>query len=146
MLTNQSFLDCAYEEMKKAKGAINFVELFDKIAKDLELTDEEKKSRIGRFYTDMTLDGRFVALTDNMWDLRSRHTYDKVHIDVNDVYSDVEEGDEDEEDEEEEKEYDASIAGKPVAAEEAPEAEETEDGEEKPEAISPEDLGIKGDI
>jgi DNA-directed RNA polymerase subunit delta len=148
MIETKSLLECALEEMQKAKGSIAFSELYNRIAKDLEMTDDEKKARVGRFYTDMTLDGRFVALTDGMWDLRARHTYDKVHIDVNDVYSDVEAEDEDEEDEEEDKEYNAQVEGKPVAEEaEGGEAEEGEgNDEEKPEAINPEDLGIKGDI
>jgi DNA-directed RNA polymerase delta subunit len=34
------------------------------------------------------LDGRFVFLGDNLWDLRSRQTFDKVHIDMKDAYSD----------------------------------------------------------
>ena len=37
------------------------------------------------------MDGRFVNLGDNQWDLRTNQTYDKVHIDMNDVYSDIEE-------------------------------------------------------
>ena len=53
----------------------------------------------------MMLDGRFVTLGDNLWDLRSRHTFDKVHIDMKDVYSDVETVDDDNEEEEEEKIY-----------------------------------------
>ena len=52
------------------------------------------------------LDGRFVTLGENQWDLRSSHTFDKVHIDMKDVYSDVEaEEDDDEEELEEEREY-----------------------------------------
>ena len=35
----------------------------------------------------MMLDGRFVTLGENEWDLRSRHTFDKVHIDMKDVYN-----------------------------------------------------------
>ena len=41
--------------------------------------------------TQLTLDGRFVTLGENVWDLRIRHTFDKVHIDMNEVYSDDEE-------------------------------------------------------
>jgi len=147
MIETKSLLDCALEEMAKAKGSIAFTELYEKIAKDLEMNEDEKKAHIGRFYTDLTLDGRFVAMTDGVWDLRSRHTYDKVHIDVNDVYSDVEAEDEDSEDEEEDKEYNAAVEGKPAEDGETVEPEEgADDGEEKPEAINPEDLGIKGDI
>ena len=52
------------------------------------------------------LDGSFVTLGENLWDLRSSHTFDKVHIDMKDVYSDVEATDDsDEEELIEEKEY-----------------------------------------
>ena len=75
------------------------------------MSEEEKNARLGTFYTDLTLDGRFVALTDNNWDLRKNHTYDKVHIDYNEVYSEEEDSDdkdkeEESEDEESEKEVD----------------------------------------
>jgi DNA-directed RNA polymerase subunit delta len=129
---NKSLLDTAFAIMSASKKEISFMDLFNQVAKELALTDDEKKATIGEFFTELTLDGRFVALTDNGWDLRARHTYDKVHIDVNDVYSDVEEGDEDEEDEEEEKEYNAAVEGKDVGGEEKPEAEEADDTPEKP--------------
>ena len=132
MDNTKSMLDVAFELMSKTKKTVSFTDLYDQIAKALAMNDDEKKSHIGEFYTELTLDGRFVALTDNAWDLRARHTYDKVHIDVNDVYSDVEEGDEDEEDEEEEKEFEAQIEGKPVVPEAAPEAETEETDAEKP--------------
>jgi DNA-directed RNA polymerase subunit delta len=132
MDNTKSMLDVAYELMTKTHKEVTFTDLYDQIAKTLAMNDDEKKSHIGEFYTELTLDGRFVALTDNGWDLRARHTYDKVHIDVNDVYSDVEEGDEDEEDEEEEKAFEAQIEGKPVADTAAPEAESEETDAEKP--------------
>ena len=53
------------------------------------------------------LDGRFVTLGENQWDLRVRHKYESVHIDMSEVYSDVETYDEDSEEEEEEAEYNA---------------------------------------
>ena len=45
-------------------------------------------------------------LGENEWDLRERHVFDKVHIDMRDVYSDVQTSDDDiEEKDEEEEEY-----------------------------------------
>lgn len=110
-----SLPETAFAILSKEKDPLKFQELYAKLAAELEMSDDEKGAHIGQFYTDISLDGRFVGLTDNTWDLRSRHTYDKVHIDVNDVYSEVDEGERDAEDAKEEAEYDASIQGTVVS-------------------------------
>jgi DNA-directed RNA polymerase subunit delta len=38
----------------------------------------------------LCVDGRFVTLGNNTWDLRTRHTFDKVHIDMNEIYNEEE--------------------------------------------------------
>ena len=43
---------------------------------------EEANKKAGQYFTNMMLDGRFVTLGENEWDLRSRHTFDKVHIEI----------------------------------------------------------------
>lgn len=140
MKTEKSMIETAYEIMEASNTPIAFTAFYDKIGEALAMSPEEKNERIGDFYTDLTLDGRFVSLTDNTWDLRSRHTYDKVHIDVNDVYSQVEESDADEEDKKEEKEYNAEIEGKTLEEEEPL---EQEDGEEKSPEETLSSLGVK---
>lgn len=131
MDTTKSMLDVAFEAMVANKKEMSFSDLYNAVATTLTMTEDEKKNHLGQFYTDLTLDGRFVAMTDNVWDLRSRHTYDKVHIDINDVYSDVEESDEDAEDEQEEKAYDAEVEGKPLPEAESHASEETNNDDEK---------------
>ena len=76
------------------------------------------------------LDGRFVTLGENQWDLRSRHTFDKVHIDMRDVYSDVETSDDDEEEDEEDKEYNKVFETKDNDDFEEEESDEEKDEEE----------------
>lgn len=88
---NESMKDVAYSILKDKKEPITFADLFKDVTSKLELTPDEAKQKIAYFYTDITLDGRFVDLKDNTWDLRERQTYDKVHIDMNDVYSDIDE-------------------------------------------------------
>jgi DNA-directed RNA polymerase subunit delta len=136
---SKSMLEVAYETVAKSKKAMSFADIYAAVASTLKMTDEEKKAHLGAFYTELTLDGRFVALTDNAWDLRSRHTYDKVHIDVNDVYSDVEEEGEDEEDKEEEQEYNAIVEGKTIPEEPT---EETADVD----GLSDEDKTVDVDV
>ena len=55
------------------------------------MNEEEAEQNISKFYTKLTLDERFVLLEDNTWDLRERQSFDKVHIDMNDIYSEIEE-------------------------------------------------------
>ncbi|MCI6788347.1 MAG: DNA-directed RNA polymerase subunit delta [Mollicutes bacterium] len=88
---NESMVDVAFDILNENQRTMNFQELYHEITKKLELTDEESLAKIAQFYTNLSLDGRFVTLGNNEWDLRKNQTYDKVHIDMNDVYSDIEE-------------------------------------------------------
>ena len=74
------------------------------IAQSNENDKEEKNEKESLFYTNITLDGRFITVGENNWDLRSRHKFDEVHIDMNDIYTD-----EDEESEEVEDDVDSTI-------------------------------------
>ncbi len=88
---NESMVDVAYSILSERNSVTSFTDLFNELALKLELTPEQKADAISNFYTNLSLDGRFVNLGDNQWDLRTNQTYDKVHIDMNDVYTDIEE-------------------------------------------------------
>lgn len=88
---NESMVDVAYSVLNQRNAVTTFTDLFNEVAEKLELTTEQKADAISNFYTNLSLDGRFVNLGDNQWDLRTNQTYDKVHIDMNDVYTDIEE-------------------------------------------------------
>ena len=60
------------------EGPKNTPELFKKIVKLLELSDSFYESKIGDYYMMLTTDKRFLLLDDGNWDLRSRHTSDKI--------------------------------------------------------------------
>lgn len=112
MKKDKSFLDAAFEVIEKNGADMPFKDIYDKVAEELEMSEEEKLSNLGTFYTNLTLDGRFVLLTDNSWDLRSRHTFEKYHIDTRDVYSIVnDDSNAEQEDKEEESEFESSING-----------------------------------
>lgn len=86
---NESMVDVAYGVLKDFNKSTKFRDLYTEVSFRLEFTDEQKFENISKFYTDLTLDGRFVTLRDNEWDLRENHKFDKVNIDMNDVYSDI---------------------------------------------------------
>ena len=102
LLSNKDITNLLLEEKGKQKTA----DLFKKIIKLLELPESTFDQKIGDYYTSLTTDKRFILLEDGKWDLRSRHTSDKV-IKVMDEDDDEEEESEEEETEEETVDYDS---------------------------------------
>ena len=86
---NESMVDVAYSILKSERTILSFTELFNKVAEKLKLTESEKNDRISSFYTDISLDGRLVNVKDNKWDLRVNQKYENVHMDINDVYAEM---------------------------------------------------------
>ena len=99
-MNEKSLLDYGFDVLSASKEPVKFIDLFNKALdlSGLELSAADLKIRMSTFYTQLSLDGRFITLTDNYWDLRSRHVFEQVHLDMIDAYSD----DEDDVDEEEE--------------------------------------------
>ena len=101
LLSNKDITNLLLEEKGKQKTA----DLFKKIIKLLGLPESTFDQKIGDYYTSLTTDKRFILLDDGKWDLRSRHTSDKI------VKIEEEEEEEEEEDseeiEEETSEYDS---------------------------------------
>lgn len=98
MENSKSMLDVAYEIACENNGPISFKDLVNEVASRLAMNEEELNKRISRFYTNLSLDGRFVTLGENVWDLRNRHTFDKVKIDMKDVYKDPDEDEDNQDD------------------------------------------------
>lgn len=122
-----SLPDAAFEILTEHGGALSFKELYKQVCKKCELTPEEEVKFIGHFYTDLSLEGRFMSLTDNVWDLRSRYKYKDVLMNRIDVYSsdDLEGQSLDAEDLKEQKEEEIGINGYTLDQTSA----ETSDGE-----------------
>ena len=126
----KSLLDHAYDYVSGQNQPSKFQDIWAYCVKEAGLTAEEAAQKVSRFYTNLMLDGRFVTLGENQWDLRSRHKYETVHIDMSEVYSDVETYDEDSEEEEEEAEYNAAFE-EDKKAKELDDADEEESEEEE---------------
>lgn len=85
---NKSKNDVAYEILQKNSGGLSFYVLWEQVIEQMKISEEDADELISPFYTDLSLDGRFITLGDNVWDLRENNSFDKVHIDMNDIYSD----------------------------------------------------------
>lgn len=89
-----SMVDVAFELMKKKKKPVDFYKLWKEVSEIKGFTEETKDENESLFYTNITLDGRLITVGENRWDLRSRHKFSDVHIDMNDIYTEEEEPEE----------------------------------------------------
>ena len=130
---SKSLLDHAYDYVSAQSQQSKFEDIWAYCVKEAGLSEEEAAAKVSRFYTNLMLDGRFVTLGENEWDLRVRQKFEKVHIDMSEVYSDVETSYDDSEEEEEEAEYNAAFE-EDKKAKELDDADEEEESEEEEES------------
>jgi len=101
-----SYTDLTYILLKENKKPMNTAELFKNICELLELSEEEYSSKIGDYYTSLTIDKRFYMLESAEWDLSEKH---KIELNLDDEESEVEEENEEQDDMEETEENIDSI-------------------------------------
>ena len=125
----RSMVEVGYELLLKKQSPQKFSKLWSETSEILGLDASEVENYISDFYTNLTLDERFVLLEDNTWDLRERQSFDKVHIDMNDIYSEIDEEEKElkEDEEVEDEEYNE------YSEEEEKELKEDEEEEEEEE-------------
>lgn len=105
-----SYTDLTYLILKEEKKPMNTPTIFKKICDLLEYSDEEYASKIGDYYTSLTIDKRFVLLDNNEWDVRDHHSIN-VMVDEEEMedIEEIEEAEEEEETEEENEDYSDDI-------------------------------------
>ena len=88
-IVNLSYKDIANLILLRDGVGKNTLDLFTEIVSLLELPSNAIDNNIGDFYTSMTTDKRFL-MVDGLWDLRTRHTSDKILTNVEDEDEDEE--------------------------------------------------------
>lgn len=63
-----STIDVAYKILSEQKE-IKFDDLWDKISKEFEFNEEEKRDKKSDFYSQLTIDGRFIFKTSDILSL-----------------------------------------------------------------------------
>ena len=140
-MKKESMIDLAYKILSESNEPVAFGDLWGKIKTELEIGPDEEQTRIGHFYTDLSLDGRFVQDGDYTWNLRSGTLFDKTRIDTSVFYeNDEQEADRDETDVKEEAEYNASVAGESISSDDQ-DSDEGDESSHKTETVA--DLGVK---
>ena len=140
-MKKESMIDLAYKLLSESDKPIAFNDLWVQIKTELEIGPDEEASRIGHFYTDLSLDGRFIQDGDYTWNLRSRTPFDQTRIDTSVFYeTEDQEAAKDETDLAEDAEYNAAMEGRSIETD----GDGSEDGDEegqKPTTAA--DIGIK---
>ena len=75
LLSNKDITNLILQESKKS---MNTADLFKKIIELLNLPKNTFEKKIGDYYTALSTDKRFILLEDGTWDVRTRHTSDKI--------------------------------------------------------------------
>ena len=70
--------DITYMILENRKSSMNTADLFQKIIDLLELPKSTFEKKIADYYTSLSTDKRFILLEDGTWDLRNKHTSDKI--------------------------------------------------------------------
>lgn len=128
-MLKRSMVEVGYELLEKKQGPQKFNKFWSEVSEVLGLDEIEAESYVSDFYTNLSLDERFVLLEDNTWDLRERQSFDKVHIDMNDIYSEIDE--EEKELKEDEEEDEEAFSGEYRELDEEKEVKEEEEDEEE---------------
>ncbi|MEO2075196.1 MAG: DNA-directed RNA polymerase subunit delta [Bacillus sp. (in: firmicutes)] len=81
-LQELSLIEMAHEYLKNSKQPITFNELVNEITNAVDMSQEEIRSRLAQFYTDMNIDGRFLSLGENRWGLRVWYPVDTAEEEV----------------------------------------------------------------
>jgi len=99
-----SYTDLTELLIKEKKKPMNTPTIFKEICNLLGYSDEEYASKIGDYYTSLTIDKRFVLLDTNEWDIRDHHSINIVMDEEDDTEEEEEEKDTEIEEIEEEEE------------------------------------------
>ncbi|WP_306798549.1 DNA-directed RNA polymerase subunit delta [Oceanobacillus saliphilus] len=84
-LKDMSMIEMASKILLQEKKAVNYRELFDKIAEIKGFNKKQKEVNISQFYTDMNVDGRFLALGSGMWGLKRWYPVEQAEEELTEV-------------------------------------------------------------
>ncbi len=89
-------LEIAYDVIVKHKKPVPFAKIWETVVLTRKFTPEQAEARVADFFSDMTLDDRFINIGDNKWDIKSRRKFEEVFIDADAIAVDDDDDDEEE--------------------------------------------------
>ena len=77
-INEMSLIEIAYELLVEKNHAVSFQDIMDEVSALAGITEQQVKEKIAQFYTELNIDGRFLAIGDNQWGLRVWYPVDQV--------------------------------------------------------------------
>ncbi len=77
-LCEESFIDLGHAILEEKHESLTLQELLDEIKKLNKFTEVKMKERKLQYYTDMNIDGRFLAISENRWGLREWYPVEQI--------------------------------------------------------------------
>ena len=77
-LQEESMIDIAYAILTDRHQPLTLHQLLDEIRELTGMTERQVKDKLLQFYTDMNIDGRFLAINNNEWGLREWYPVDQI--------------------------------------------------------------------
>ena len=81
-LIEESMIDIAYAVLAERKEPLTLLQLMDAVRKLNGITERVMRTKLQQFYTDMNIDGRFLAINDNRWGLREWYPVDQIEVET----------------------------------------------------------------
>ena len=77
-LQEESMIDITFAIFEDRREPITFQKLMDEIRSLTGVSKKEMEERLPQFYTDINIDGRFMAMNDGGWALREWYPVDQI--------------------------------------------------------------------
>ena len=79
-IKEMSLIEIAFVLLKDrdVKQAVPFQDLLNEMKELTGFSDEELRTKLSQFYTDLNIDGRFLCIGENQWGLRAWYPYDQI--------------------------------------------------------------------
>lgn len=77
-----SMIELATIILEEEREAIDFNEMFNRIAKIKGFTEAQKEQYIAQFYTDINVDGQFMTIGTNRWGLKRWYPVEQMEEEI----------------------------------------------------------------
>src|SRR5690606_13007149 len=77
-LAEESLIDITYAILMQRREPLTLQQLMDEIRELTGVSEQELQDKLVQYYTDLNIDGRFLAVQDNRWGLREWYPVDQI--------------------------------------------------------------------